>query len=112
MIEIQRQKMPNNEKCLFFCIFNISKLKMHGLKSNLIYRPIVYKKEITQAGYQVMKHLAQCTSTTTYDQICHGFSLLLPHISVALSTKAKTIFRGTFFVAISTNQVFVETAMK
>jgi hypothetical protein len=31
--------------------------------------------------------------TTTYDQICHGFSLLLPHISVALSTKAKTIFR-------------------
>jgi hypothetical protein len=31
--------------------------------------------------------------TSTYDQICHGFSLLLPHLSVAISTKAKTIFR-------------------
>jgi hypothetical protein len=28
---------------IFFCIFNITKLKMHGLKSNLIYSPIVYK---------------------------------------------------------------------
>ena len=51
------------------------------------------------------------SNTTTYDQIFHGFSFLLPHISVTLSTKAKTIFRGTFFVAISTNQDFVEITM-
>jgi len=30
--------------------------------------------------------------TTTYDQIFHGFSFLLPHKSTALSTKEKTIF--------------------
>jgi hypothetical protein len=63
MIEIQRQKMPRNAKCLLFCIFNISKLKMHGMKSNLIYRPNVYKIEINQAGYQAMKHPTQCTRT-------------------------------------------------
>ena len=45
----------------FFCIFNILKLKMHGLKNNLIYNPTVYKKEITQEGYQATKHPAQCT---------------------------------------------------
>jgi hypothetical protein len=38
-------------------------MKMHGLKSNLIYNPTVYRKEITQAGYQVTKHPAQCTRT-------------------------------------------------
>jgi hypothetical protein len=36
--------------------------------------------------------------TITYDQIFHGFSLLLPHLSVAISTKEKTIFRRYFFV--------------
>ena len=55
--------MPSNAKCLFFCIFNISKIKMHGLKSNLIYKPIVYKRKITQAGYQEANHIAQCTRT-------------------------------------------------
>jgi hypothetical protein len=44
MMKTQKTKMPSNAKCLFFCIFNISKLKMHGLKSNLIYSPTVYKK--------------------------------------------------------------------
>jgi hypothetical protein len=29
---------------------------MHGLKSNLIYSPTVYKREITQAVCQAMKH--------------------------------------------------------
>jgi hypothetical protein len=51
-------------------------------------------------------------NTSTYDQICDGFSLLLPHLSVAISMKAKTFFFETIFVAISTNQVFVETTMK
>jgi hypothetical protein len=52
LIKIQKTKMPSNAKCLFFfCIFNILKLKMHGLKSNLIYKPIVYKRKTTQAGY-------------------------------------------------------------
>jgi len=46
-----------------FCIFNISKLKMHGLKSNLIYKPTVYKRKTTQAGYQAAKHPNQCTRT-------------------------------------------------
>ena len=55
--------MPSNAKCLFFCIFNISKLKMHRLKSNLTYIPTMYKKEITQAGYKATKHLVQCTRT-------------------------------------------------
>ena len=63
MIKIQKTKMPSNAKCLFFCIFNISKLKMHGLKSNMIYSPTVYKREITQARYQEMKHPTQCTRT-------------------------------------------------
>jgi hypothetical protein len=58
-----KTKMPSNAKCLFFCIFNISKLKMHGLKIHLIYDPTMYKKEITQAGYQETKHPAQCTRT-------------------------------------------------
>jgi hypothetical protein len=45
MIKTQKTKIPSNAKCLFFfCIFNISKPKMHGLKSNLIYSPTVYKK--------------------------------------------------------------------
>jgi hypothetical protein len=48
---------------IFFCISNISKLKMHGLKSNLIHSPTVYKKEITQAGYQATQHPTQCTTT-------------------------------------------------
>jgi hypothetical protein len=51
------------QNAYFFCIFNISKLKMHGLKSDLIYNPTVYKKEITQAEYQAIKHPAQCTRT-------------------------------------------------
>ena len=63
MIEIQRQKCQAMQNAYFFCIFNTLKLKMHGLKSNLIYSPTVYKREITQAGYQAMKHLAQCTRT-------------------------------------------------
>jgi hypothetical protein len=52
------------------------------------------------------------STTTTYDQIFHDFSFLLPHISIVVSTKAKIIFRGTFFVAISTNQLFMETMTK
>jgi hypothetical protein len=32
-------------------------------------------------------------NTSTYDQIFHVFSLLLRHLSVTISTKAKTIFR-------------------
>jgi hypothetical protein len=63
MIETKKTKMPSNAKSLFFCIFNISKLKMHGLKTNFIYNPIVYKKEITQVGYQAIKHPSQCTRT-------------------------------------------------
>jgi hypothetical protein len=52
--------MPSNEKWLFFFVFSIyQNLKMHGLKSNLIYSPSMYKKEITQAGYQAKKHPAQ-----------------------------------------------------
>ena len=51
MIKTQKTKMPSNAKCLFFSIFNILKLKMHGLKSILIYKPIVYKRKTTQAGY-------------------------------------------------------------
>jgi hypothetical protein len=61
MIKSQKKKMPSNAKCMFFCIFNISKLKMHGLNSNLIYSPTMYKKEITQEGYQATKHPAQFT---------------------------------------------------
>jgi hypothetical protein len=30
--------------------------------------------------------------TSTYDQICDGFSLILPHISIAISMKAKSFF--------------------
>jgi hypothetical protein len=63
MIEIQRQKCQAMQNAYFFCIFNILKLKMHGLKNNLIYNPTVYKKEITQAGYQATKHPAQCART-------------------------------------------------
>jgi hypothetical protein len=50
--------------------------------------------------------------TSTYDQICDGFSLILPHLSVAISTKAEIFFRRNNFVAISTIQVCVETSMK
>jgi hypothetical protein len=32
-------------------------------KNNLIYIPTVYKKEITQAGYQAKQHPAQCKRT-------------------------------------------------
>jgi hypothetical protein len=39
------------QNAYFFCIFNILKLKMHGLKINLIYKPTVYKRKTTQAGY-------------------------------------------------------------
>jgi hypothetical protein len=63
---IKKSKEKNAKQCkmpIFICIFNILKLKMHGLKSNLIYSPTVYKKEITQAGYQATKHQAQCTRT-------------------------------------------------
>ena len=63
---IKNSKDKNAKQCkmpIFFCIFDISKLKMHGLKSNLIYSPTVYKKETTQVGYQAMKHPAQCTRT-------------------------------------------------
>ena len=63
MIKIRKTKMPSNEKCLFFCIFNILKLKMYGLKNNLIYKPTVYKTKTTQEEYQAAKHLAQCTRT-------------------------------------------------
>jgi hypothetical protein len=44
------KKTPKDKKCqamqnaYFFCILNITKLKMHGLKRNWIYNPIVYKK--------------------------------------------------------------------
>jgi hypothetical protein len=63
MIKIRNTKMPSNAKCLFFCIFNILKLKMYGLKSNLIYKPIMYKRKITQVGYQAAKHPTQCIRT-------------------------------------------------
>jgi hypothetical protein len=52
------------------------------------------------------------TITSTYDQICDGFSLILPHLSVAISTKAEIFFRQNNFVAISTIQVCVETSTK
>jgi hypothetical protein len=50
--------------------------------------------------------------TSTYDQICDGCSLILPHLSVAISTNAEFFFRRNNFVAISTIQVCVETSTK
>jgi hypothetical protein len=52
------------------------------------------------------------TDTSTYDQICDGFSLILPDLSVAISTKTKTFFRFFIFIVISMNQVFMETMTK
>jgi hypothetical protein len=43
MIKNQIQKFQAMQNAYLFCIFNISKLKMHGLKSNLIYKPTVCK---------------------------------------------------------------------
>jgi uncharacterized protein YdhG (YjbR/CyaY superfamily) len=63
-IRFQKTKMPSNVKCLFFCIFNILKKKMHGLISNLIYKIILYIKEITQAEHQEVKQTTQSTRTT------------------------------------------------
>ena len=63
MIKTQKTKNVKQCKMPIFCIFNISELKMHGLKNNLIYKPTVYKTKTTQAEYQAAKHLAQCTRT-------------------------------------------------
>jgi hypothetical protein len=69
----------------------------------------IYKKQIAKAinfsnvEYQSNVINLQDENINTYDQIFHGFSLLLPHISVTLSTKANNIFRGTFYVAMSTH---------
>jgi hypothetical protein len=56
------------------------------------------------------------TFTSTYDQICdqicNSFSLILPHLSIAISTKAEFFFRRNNFVALSTIQVCVETSTK
>jgi len=38
MIKIQKTKMPSNVKCQLFLYFQYIKEKMHGLKSNLIYK--------------------------------------------------------------------------
>jgi hypothetical protein len=51
-------------------------------------------------------------STSTYEQICDSFSLILPHLSVTISMKAEIFFRRNNFVAISTIQVCMETSMK
>ena len=62
-IKIQKTKMPSKVKCLFFCIFNILKKKMHGLISNLIYKILLCIKAITQVEYQAAKQTAQSTRT-------------------------------------------------
>jgi hypothetical protein len=46
--------------------------------------------------------------TSTYDQICDGLSLILPHLSVAISMKADIFFHRNNFITISTIQVCVE----
>jgi hypothetical protein len=43
----KKSKEKNAKQCkmpIFFGIFNITKIKMHALKSNLISSPTVYKK--------------------------------------------------------------------
>jgi hypothetical protein len=47
--------------------------------------------------------------TSTYDQICDGFSLLLLRLFVAISTKAKFFFCRNNFVTLSMIQVCMET---
>jgi hypothetical protein len=63
MIKIQKTKVPSNVKCLFFCIFNILKKKMHGLISNLVYKFLLCIKAITQEEYQATKKTTQSTRT-------------------------------------------------
>ena len=50
--------------------------------------------------------------TSTYDQICDDFSLILPHLFVAISRKSEFFFRQNNFVALSTIQVCMETSTK
>jgi hypothetical protein len=50
--------------------------------------------------------------TSTYDQICDDFALILPHLSVAISMKAEIYFHRNSFIAISMIQVCMETSKK
>jgi hypothetical protein len=52
------------------------------------------------------------TDTRTYHQICDGFLLIFPHLSVAISKKYETFFHRYNFVAISTIEVCMETSTK
>ena len=42
-------------------------------------------------------------NTNTYQQFCSGFSLLFPCLVVTIVTIMVAMFRGTYFVAITTN---------
>jgi hypothetical protein len=47
--------------------------------------------QIREACHTLVPHIL-ALFTSTYDQICDGFLLLLPHLSVAISMKPKTFF--------------------
>jgi hypothetical protein len=82
------------------CIRELSMYKVH----------MVHEMSVNKE--RTMDKIMDICGTSTYDQICDGFSLILPHLSVTISMKAKTFFRRYNFIAISTIQVCMETSMK
>jgi predicted NodU family carbamoyl transferase len=89
-----------------------SQSRIKQLKACWIERRNVLRVLLMQLHDVSRKRMKYYSNTSTYEQICGGFSLILTHLSVAISTKAEIFFHRNNFIAISTIQVCMETSNK